>query len=452
MTAWREGGAEWGRQPATRKKVAAVLLGGFALILVVLFAAGYLVLQQTALLDRGMASLAEGEAAATQLVDRIQREQVALRMVVYQLIHDRESLRDEQILAWLDESGRDVAAAVQEAAGTGAEEEWKEYQKESDAFREEARRVLAMVHPSPGDSANLFRRQEDVMYAVRRLMASDRESSYQAQRAILRRAAEIRRTILYLLAGCLAVIFAIALGSARIASRLFGRMEWQANEISQVSGGLLEKQEDVARRFSHELHDELGQALTAIRANLSTLRRPEAESRQRIDDCLSLVDHAITDVREMSQLLHPRILDDFGLPAGLRWLCERMSERTGIEVEYVNGFEGRLSDHARVHMFRIAQEALTNVTRHAKAKKVTMRYDQDGENRVVLAISDDGVGISPGAKRASRGHGLVGMRARARLAGGFLSLKSQPGRGTTVEARVPIRGRADDEKDQNSIG
>ena len=368
MKAWREGGAEWGRQPATRTRVAAVLLVGFALVLVVLYTAGSLVLQQTDLLDRGMSGLAERETEASQLVDRIQREQVALRMVVYQLIHDRESLRDEQILAWLDESGRDVAAAVEEAAGTGAEEEWKEYQKESDAFREEARRVLAMVHPTPGDSANLFRRQEDVMYAVRRLMASDREASYQAQREILRRAGEIRRTILYLLGGCLIVVFAIALGSVLIASRLFERMEWQANEISRVSGGLLEKQEDVARRFSHELHDELGQALTAIRANLSTLRRPEADSRQRIDDCLSLVDHAISDVREMSQLLHPRILDDFGLPAGLRWLCERMSERTGIEVEYVNGFEGRLSDHARVHMFRIAQEALTNVTRLAKAK------------------------------------------------------------------------------------
>ena len=81
-----------------------------------------------------------------------------------------------------------------------------------------------------------------------------------------------------------------------------------------------------------------------------------------------------------------------------------------------------------------------------------MRYDQDGENRVVLAISDDGVGISPAAERASRGHGLVGMRARARLAGGFLSLRSRPGQGTTVEARAPIRGREDDEKDQNSIG
>jgi signal transduction histidine kinase len=373
-------------------------------------------------------------------------------MVVYQLIHDRESLRDEQILAWLDESGRDVDAAVEEAAGTGPEEEWKEFQKASDAFREEARLVLAIVHPSPRDSANLFRRQEDVMYAVRRLMASDRETSYQAQRTILSRSAQIRRTILYLLAGCLAVIFAIALGSARIASRLFERMEWQANELSRVSGGLLETQEDVARRFSHELHDELGQALTAIRANLSTLRGPAADTRQRIDDCLSLVDNAISDVREMSQLLHPRILDDFGLPAGLRWLCERLSERTGLAVEYVNGFEGRLSDHARVHMFRIAQEALTNITRHSRAKEVTMRYDRDGDDHVLLAISDDGVGISPSAYRAARGHGLVGMRARARLAGGFLALKSQPGRGTTVEARVPIRGRADDQKDQNSVG
>jgi signal transduction histidine kinase len=103
-----------------------------------------------------------------------------------------------------------------------------------------------------------------------------------------------------------------------MASNLVRGMEWQTAELGRVSFHMLEDQEAAARRFSHELHDELGQSLTAVKANLAAIEGNSA----RVADCIHLVDEAIGNVREMSQLLRPTILDDFGLAAGLRWLCE----------------------------------------------------------------------------------------------------------------------------------
>src|SRR5208283_3096899 len=117
----------------------------------------------------------------------------------------------------------------------------------------------------------------------------------------------------------LAVLFAVV--TVRMVSQLTREMEWQAAELSRVSWHMLERQEATARRFSHELHDELGQALTAVKTNLTALDGGP-EGQRRLADCLALVDGAIGNVREMSQLLRPTILDDFGLEAGVRWLTE----------------------------------------------------------------------------------------------------------------------------------
>ena len=157
---------------------------------------------------------------------------------------------------------------------------------------------------------------------------------------------------------------------------------------------------------------------------------------QRLADCLHLVDEAIGNVRQMSQLLRPTILDDFGLAAGLRWLCEGFAQRTGIDVTCDARFAGRLPDEAETHLFRIAQEALTNVARHASAKHVRVRLEAIGD-KVLLGIGDDGRGLGTAAANP-RGLGLIGMRARARSAGGDVEVRSRPGEGVLIEVRVPL--------------
>ena len=112
--------------------------------------------------------------------------------------------------------------------------------------------------------------------------------------------------------------------TVRLATRVFREMEAQAGELSRVSFRLLDVQESTARQFSHELHDELGGSLTAIKSNLGAIAASSPAATKRVEDCKRLVDASISNVRELSQLLRPTILDDFGLDAGLRWLAERL--------------------------------------------------------------------------------------------------------------------------------
>ena len=144
-----------------------------------------------------------------------------------------------------------------------------------------------------------------------------------------------------LFGGCLLVALVFAVVTVRIAARVFRQMESQTGELSRVSFRMLETQESTARRFSHELHDELGGSLTAIKSNLLAIAANPTDLA-RMEDSIKLVEESIHNVRELSQLLRPTILDDFGLDAGIRWLADRFRERTGIEVDYRSEFDGRL--------------------------------------------------------------------------------------------------------------
>jgi signal transduction histidine kinase len=139
----------------------------------------------------------------------------------------------------------------------------------------------------------------------------------------------------------------------------------------------------------------------------------------------------------MSQLLRPTILDDFGLEAGLRWLADGFATRTGIEVAVDSSFAGRLPDETETHLFRISQEALTNIARHAGAKHVQIKLVSRGAE-IRLSIQDDGRGLAA-APATNGGLGLIGMRARARSAGGDTSVSSRPGQGVLIEVRIPLR-------------
>jgi signal transduction histidine kinase len=125
----------------------------------------------------------------------------------------------------------------------------------------------------------------------------------------------------------------------------------------------------------------------------------------------------------LSQLMRPTILDDFGLDAGIRWLAERFGQRTGIDVDYKSAFNGRLADQTETHLFRIVQEALTNVARHSGATRVVIELAQT-DARVHLIIKDNGHGFQ---RNGALGLGLVGMRARAQSLGGELKIDSNDG-------------------------
>jgi signal transduction histidine kinase len=219
--------------------------------------------------------------------------------------------------------------------------------------------------------------------------------------------------------------------TVRATHQLFRKMAWQENELTRVSWQMLADQESIARRFSHELHDELGQTLAALRANLTG-----AAAGSRTSDSISLTDDAILKVRQLSQLLRPTILDDFGLDAGLNWLCEGFMQRTGIEVDYSSTHHARLADETETHLFRIAQEALTNVARHSSATRVTVALSA-GEGQIRLLIADNGHGMRS-SENDVPGFGMTGMRARARAAGGTFRADSPHGGGLAIDVRIPF--------------
>ena len=246
-----------------------------------------------------------------------------------------------------------------------------------------------------------------------------------------------------LIAGSLILALACAFFTVRIAARVFIQMQSQTGELSRVSFRMLQVQEEVARRFAHELHDELGGSLTAIKSDLSALAADPSD-KARLEDSVKLVEQSISNVRELSQLLRPTILDDFGLDASLRWLVGRFGERTGVEVDYQSTFDARLPDQTETHLFRIVQEALTNIARHAQATRVAIKLGSDSR-AVHLSISDNGRGLSPpGTARPQRangskgGMGISGMRARAASAGGGLKIESKPGEGVSIEVWAPL--------------
>jgi signal transduction histidine kinase len=199
---------------------------------------------------------------------------------------------------------------------------------------------------------------------------------------------------------------------------------------------VVEAQELERRRLARELHDETGQALTSILLSLKALeeRLEGEETRGAAHEVRELVVSTLQDVRRLAVELRPSALDDFGLVAALERLTQSFSEQTGIAVDFEAALPERLPDEVETALYRIVQECLTNVVKHARARRVSVLLRRrDGS--IAAVVEDDGAGFDPAAGREG-GFGLVGMRERLALLGGRLEIESGD-RGTTVAVEVP---------------
>jgi signal transduction histidine kinase len=437
-------------QQVTRASILRVLVAGFALVIFLLLAAGFFGVRNIESIRESIAKLEEGQAVTTRLIDEIEGQQAALSAVFYKLSRDPETVDRDAILADLDETDQNIARIVSEVSGTAEESLWRELKRTSSDFEEEARRLLGLESATTLLSRDLFHRHDQVISIVAKLIEASNQRALENQNQIRLRIRQLLLSSTVLLGGCLVLALLCAMLTVRYTTGLFHKMEWQASELSRVSWHLLENQESTARRFSHELHDELGQSLTALKANLLALESAAQLDKGRLQDCRALVDEAIHNVRELSQLLRPTILDDFGLDAGLRWLSDGFAQRTGIQVDYNSNSTARLPDETETHLFRIAQEALTNVARHSGANQVRMQLRAEPD-QVVLSIRDNGKGLAAGLGSEKNGMGLVGMRARARSAGGEMTIRSVNGNGLQIEVQMPLGERAHEEKDPHLV-
>ncbi len=422
----------------SQRRLLWILILGFGLVILLLVAAGFMSLQSVRLIRESSGSLVSEQLLTTRLTQELQREQQTLSAVFYNLARAQQRVDSNEILQELKESDQAIQQIIHDSRGTWEEPLWREMAGASSQFAKEVRRVLKLQDPDIFASENLLRQHQQAMSLTAQLLADGYQKATEAQSRIEARSKELGRESLLLLGASLLLALACAVLTVRVTHDLSRRMEAQANELSRVSWQMLEAQESVARRFSHELHDELGQSLTAMKANLMALEAGAGVDRARLQDTRELVDEAVQNVRELSQLLRPVILDDFGLDAGLRFLTERFEQRTGIDVEYHSDFDGRLADETETHLFRIAQEALTNIARHSGAKHVSIKLHVD-EGKLKVSVRDDGHGLQPNQKDGRRGLGMVGMRARARSMGGELKVDSQNGAGVSIEVWVPMQ-------------
>ncbi len=207
----------------------------------------------------------------------------------------------------------------------------------------------------------------------------------------------------------------------------------------------LTAQEEERKRIARELHDETSQVLSALLMNISMLEShapPDADGRARVEAVKNLAEEAARNLDAMLFDLRPALLDELGLIPALRWYLAQIADAWGVAIAFEGGKTGRLPDHVEVTAFRIVQEAVGNVVRHAKAASATVRVAPDEEGWLVVSVTDDGIGFDTrsvaGRARTGESVGLMGMRERAEIIGGTLSIESSPGMGATIVARLPV--------------
>ncbi len=416
------------------------LIIGFGLVLVAMFASGLIGLRAMNRIGAGTQELSGYYLRESSQLDDLLRHQANLGVLLYSIAKERpgagiEHLRPlfaqqrERILTTIHQATQQRPHPIELAA-------WQDVEQKAISLFDEADRLLSTHRNDSGELSILHR---GLIASIAKLVEVSQSETATSSMEQLRASASTVSYASILFLAALAMSLLCAVGCIFGSVALFQRLETHANTLSRLSMHTLLQQEEAARRFSQDMHDEFGQALNAIEATLTVVRPKDEESQERVQDALALVKEAQSMAREMSHLLRPRILDDFGLDAGLRELARGYSKRTGIVVDYRSNTRERLDADVETQLFRIAQEALTNTSRHTMATMANISLDRS-QDCVTLTVSDNGGGFPTPAEKTTpdSGLGLLGMQERVRAVGGRLFIESKPQQGVQVRAEVPV--------------
>ena len=215
-------------------------------------------------------------------------------------------------------------------------------------------------------------------------------------------------------------------------------------QLRALASRLQKVREEERTEVAREIHDELGQALTGLKLDIAWMKNRLPRDHQMMDQCVSVIqriDQTINAVRRIATSLRPSVLDQLGLAAALEWQGQEFRARTGLDVRmHISTDNVHIPDDLGSSAFRILQESLTNIARHAKATRVTINLDQT-PSLLTLEITDNGVGAPPECLDGTESLGVVGMRERALACGGEFTISGYPNHGTTVSLRVPLNGK-----------
>jgi signal transduction histidine kinase len=294
-------------------------------------------------------------------------------------------------------------------------------------------------------SGDILSRHAEVLALTKEVSTLNDEDLKEAQRRIAEAAAQFRQRLFrvavvafgfgLILAG-ITIIYAGQLEN-RVKEKYFESLQAQ-RELKELSKRLVDTEERERRAISRELHDEVGQSLSALLMdveNLAGISPRESVFRQGLQNIKTLAENCVNEVRNMALLLRPSMLDDLGLVAALEWQAREVSKRTGMLVDTVDeNVSDDLPEDHKTCVYRIVQEALNNCSKHAYAKNVRVTLSQDS-NHLRVSIEDDGKGFEP---NRARGLGLVGMNERVSQLGGMLKVDSQPAGGTCLRIDLPL--------------
>ena len=297
--------------------------------------------------------------------------------------------------------------------------------------------------------ADVLSQHTEILKIAKQVSAVNDAELKEAEGRIAAAAAQFRRRLLTVTT--IALSFGLILATTTIiyARRLeksleekYGESLQAQRELKELSKRLVDAEERERRAISRELHDEVGQSLSALLLeveNLTVISGEKDGFRQILQNIKTLAENCVNEVRNMALLLRPSMLDDLGLIAALEWQAREVSRRTGMVVDTVDeNVSENLPDEHRTCVYRIVQEALNNCSKHAHAKNVRVVVQQE-PNHLRVTIEDDGKGFDPSRVR---GLGLVGMNERVSQLGGALKVDSDPARGTRLRVDLPLATRS----------
>jgi signal transduction histidine kinase len=435
------------------------LVAGFAVVFAVWVFAGYELIRSVQDVERQVAAAHDAFTVDGEILSIIRRNVLMGSIFARDVLIDPGSARD----AYRDELRRlrteidDNLQLARPAADHAIErDQWEQLQQRLEEYWASLDFVFEPLPFNTFRAASILRRdvlpaRENVVQVLDELKAVQRlsQADHDAQVAVLYH--DVRARFLWVVTGALV----LGLGVAWFAFWHVGSLERELHEqrlaetetrreLERLSARLVDAQEDERRSLARELHDEVGQALTAIKMDVGVaLRSPSTDPRARasLEEARALTETTLQSVRDMSQLLHPSMLDDFGLPETLAAYLRSFSKRTGIRAQLaLDGLDTRLPTEVEVCLYRIVQEALTNVARHSGAASCSVVVRRASET-VSLVIEDSGRGITgalDGMSAARRGLGMIGMRERAQALAGRFAIENRAEGGTRISVSLPV--------------
>jgi signal transduction histidine kinase len=453
------------REPLERPTIRAALFLGFGLVVAIWLFAGYYFTRRVSDIERQAAAINARYMRAQELLSTVRAQVLVGSVYVRDALLDPDPTTAANYRLRLEESYRGVDDALRQYVpvldSSAEREQLARLRAEIADFRVTMSGVLA-TDPSrwPFNARTLLRtrvmpKREMVIGLSEQAQALNRGLFVQQQSALTSVYSGTQRRIWQSLGVALAASLGIALFATLYAGRLEDRIRRQrtkevqhADELHHLSAKLITAQEEERRTIARELHDEVGQVLTAIKVELAVAQHAiESTGGQAgvLSDARSITDGALQTVRDLSHLLHPALLDDLGLPDAVAWHVRGLARRYGLRAEVLHDrMEERLTSEIEVAAYRIIQEALTNVVKHSHATSCRV-YLQRLSNTLLITVEDDGTGFdATEINRADgrRGLGLIGIRERVVQLLGTLRLETAPSKGTRITVELPARTRA----------